>query len=686
MSWYPRRREADRRSPSPGAGNGTSASASSPTSPSSPTSFRHQRKDSAKMFLPVHYGHHRRGSSRLRPATSSVKLPWLHKRGTLRRILPYAAAGLLLYLILHKTTDAPMPSAELLTSIYHTAENVFWERPDHRTIQDREAVVPVGRPMTQYPGMEFPDSDWEHIERVLEADEIASLQPQDDEDDANTLTYATKLPAHLESAALEKAEKRWTKRLKKAQAVDMRYCGMSPCKFLFPARIGEQESKAQIHLFQLAQLSKELGRILVLPNIHQGRLGACQKFGFGQYFEVGSLDSFGVKTITQGEFQRWVHERRIAPTAQISVVDATIDGGSWPWSKGGFHIELEKPPTWDYLIKRSCMNRYHLDWSKHQIFPIIYEKDYFSNKRRGDAFAKELIKSFTQDDMALGRGLTLDEATAVNAAEGDRDLADVLVVHTDLRHPFMNLPSGAYNLGNPPPLPHAPLKYAKRWSSLATSLSKRMYPYIAVHWRMELVPPENLPQCALDLVEMLKDISKGQVPSATSNRRAKSAIPKVKTIYLATDYPLEDPDGGKNGIKHSGTFKEITDQHHEAIRLLKKGLGETDLRLTTLLLEVANAKEPMQVPAGDDADADQDEATMLAEPIEEIPMDIVDPGLLGIIDKMVAIRSQIFVSGQPRCARKSSFSGQIINERRTSHKSSVATYPSLWNSVEWWGM
>jgi hypothetical protein len=62
-------------------------------------------------------------------------------------------------------------------------------------------------------------------------------------------------------------------------------CGTldTPCGFLLPLRIGEQES---IHLMEILQLAQRLDRILVLPNVGKSHIGpgTCFKSGLATYY------------------------------------------------------------------------------------------------------------------------------------------------------------------------------------------------------------------------------------------------------------------------------------------------------------------------------------------------------------------------------------------------------------------
>src|SRR5439155_195229 len=100
--------------------------------------------------------------------------------------------------------------------------------------------------------------------------------------------------------------------------------------------------------------------------------------------------------------------------------------------------------------------------------------------------------------------------------------------------------------------PPAPLTYAERLVKHAEAAATLLYPYIAVHWRMETAKPDKLVQCSRNLIDHINQIKK------------KTGIVNV---YVATDYPI---DGGR---RHSGTFHKLTKEHHRAANELKNNVN-----------------------------------------------------------------------------------------------------------------
>lgn len=84
-----------------------------------------------------------------------------------------------------------------------------------------------------------------------------------------------------------------------AAEIDAQYCPDGNCKFLFPFRVFEQESKAQRHLYSAAIAAKALGRVLVLPHVKGSRMNACYGNAFDYYYQADALQRLGFKTIMQ---------------------------------------------------------------------------------------------------------------------------------------------------------------------------------------------------------------------------------------------------------------------------------------------------------------------------------------------------------------------------------------------------
>jgi hypothetical protein len=163
-------------------------------------------------------------------------------------------------------------------------------------------------------------------------------------------------------------------------------------------------------------------------------------------------------------------------------------------------------------------------------------------------------------------------------------------------------------------------------------------PFLAIHWRTERIEPaSNLEKCARTLVHKIQNTT-----------------PSIPNIFLLTDYPhLLNSTLAQTYNGTSGSFRpsQISESHHAAMRYLYEHAKVT---LTTF----ADPNEVQGLPAN---------WTLLHMPaLSTSEGDIVqgDKGVLGIIDKMMAMRGHWFLAGQPGvCGRSSSFTNRIVAER-----------------------
>ncbi|KAL1920817.1 uncharacterized protein VTP21DRAFT_11452 [Calcarisporiella thermophila] len=442
--------------------------------------------------------------------------------------------------------------------------------------------------------------------------------------------------------------------------VDARYCG-GPCKFLFPVWVGEQESKAQMHFQQLAILSSRLNRTIVLPNASKGRLGSCQKFPFAHYFSNVTLAN-RFPFITQETFGQWAKERATGPsgrdaTAQYVVVERGADGKIGPYNDNNGVSEIQitesskggkqniSPSLNLHKFRRTyCIDDIPLRYDRHSTFRFHTQKGVDDTEIGGD----DLVRA-------------LDNSNFTSAASWfmHDNSADVLLVRYNLRLAMFDMKDsdGSWK---------SPLVYDSQWYEEAMTVANELRPFIAVHWRMETVAPQVLPQCAAQLADYLEHTKKRL---------------NIKNVYLATDYPLE----GK--YAHSSTWhkEDMTENHHEAIRILKEKIDV----VTWLSLNEDRKARGRITPAKDVYYLQRERNGSFQKPLiakeragfgvidvrDELTPDLedqhggeaiddqYDPGLLGILDKITATQATYFVAGSTECAKLSSFTSQIVRER-----------------------
>ncbi|KAI8381523.1 uncharacterized protein BYT42DRAFT_494449 [Radiomyces spectabilis] len=387
-------------------------------------------------------------------------------------------------------------------------------------------------------------------------------------------------------------------------AIDRKYCG-GPCRFVLPIFLMEQESKAQMHFRQLAFMAGMANRTIVLPNVGRSRLGACLEHDFSFYYseEWARKNGEHFKYITMTDFRAWLAERQEAkPRSQHMYIHLDQGRVQMPEVDNCFASQLDIAPG-----------------SEQRLY--LHET---SNTAKRAQFERQ-VKAFLLGNPKPSRETDVDRYQHI----------EVLSVFYDRRFPFVHHPDAA-----------VPIAYSTQLVALADALSAKLAPYCAVHWRTERVdPPENLVFCAESLVSMVSD-----------RLESVKAIDGVKpNFFLLTDYPHIIPEKpteantSSDFMPASSSFSQnsLTRYHHAAIHYLYKHM---QIQLTHL--EQQKETPPVHTPAN---------WTMLP-----IPASIAaeDTGFLGILDKLLAIRADVFLAGKPGvCGRKSSFTSLIIHER-----------------------
>ncbi|KAI9299862.1 hypothetical protein BJ944DRAFT_258032 [Cunninghamella echinulata] len=423
--------------------------------------------------------------------------------------------------------------------------------------------------------------------------------------------------------------------------IDRKYCGQDRCRFLLPVAITEQESKAQYHFRQLAFLSGKIKRTIVLPNVDSSHLGACRKQPFDFYYgdEWLKKNSGHFNYITMQQFKQWLHERhnvKAIPTGQ--------------------EIFLEIDLNFPHLSKAvNCFkDQFDFTHRPRSHFPI---DDPETVSRRSGNFTEmfiNILKDETRQKEYLAQ--RLKDNSIVKNSKLNSEL-DVIHLYYDRRFGYIEEPQV-----------EEPLTYHSRWSGIADSIAQQLQPFVAVHWRMErLEPLSNLKPCAESLLKKLTTLQQqhqddnqvsyndpidddyNQDDQDDNNDDEKK---KALNVFLLTDYPhlLTSPLAKPESM--SFKLSELHQEHHEAVRYLYQHVNVT---LTTL--------NHSNIPYQD----------LPSENWNLIPVDPLakpsDKSILGIVDKLVAIRAQWFLFGEASvCGKDSSFTRRIRMERQQHYR------------------
>jgi hypothetical protein len=419
----------------------------------------------------------------------------------------------------------------------------------------------------------------------------------------------------------------------------------SSCQFLLPLWISEQESKARIHLLQLLHLARSLNRTLVLPNTGKSRLATCLKWDFDVYYDKEHLLDQAVDVVSIDRFKVWTNTRSDAPAGQLVSLNWTAAPVQLeqPHSVRKeldvyIHKDLADPFSKRAYCLTSKLHRLHIIDTYYPLSVVF--TTHAQESLEDGSLAQALIEELTDEDTLLNVHRNASAALGYDNEDAyyyDEDTIAELLEHTsnemDAPHPSIPPPDVLivnWDLRLPlfPSTALPTLNYSPRLQALTTRLTNPISPYLAVHWRMESVPPEVLPSCAETLVSTLHDILSENKSNAD-----------IKHIWLASDI-------GSGG---SGTFKTLTEDHIQAHQILKDAFNSDSgggplsrFKLTGLkeeLERMVRLGEEMDDLIGDGGAHGRREEVLL------------DSGVLGILDKLVAMRAAIFVSGGNGCGR-----------------------------------
>ncbi|CAG8839095.1 37862_t:CDS:2, partial [Gigaspora margarita] len=145
------------------------------------------------------------------------------------------------------------------------------------------------------------------------------------------------------------------------------------------------------------------------------------------------------------------------------------------------------------------------------------------------------------------------------------------------------------------------LPYANHLIKAANKVANELNPYIGVHWHME---------------------------RTTTN---------ITNVYFATDYPID-----YMGKAQSATFHEIKKEHHKVVKVLNSSMHLDTWKSTNSLEYIDKFPELNE---------------MLQKEFREARVQ-------GIIDKLILVLSDYFVTGPEGCCRaRSSFTRRIVRAR-----------------------
>ncbi|RIA86605.1 hypothetical protein C1645_740717 [Glomus cerebriforme] len=382
--------------------------------------------------------------------------------------------------------------------------------------------------------------------------------------------------------------------------INRKYCGKDECKFLLAYHPTEQESQANMHFESFVQIAQRLNRTIILPNVGGSRIYVCRPFPFSFYYDVEGLQQL-FPTVNFITQQDFMKW-----TKELDEKPDTFHAYILPGEKQSFMVEYEEP-TIRSLLKEECLDKFDFKLNSTIIFKTInlgvnYLFPSTENNRKIENF---MLKELQTD-------------------------AKVLL----LKHHLSTL-----LFADTKKFPVIP--YSKHLINTQQNITKKLGNYLAIHWRFELGNIKLMTKCSKNLIDWINDFSKDH---------------NIDNIYLATDYPLQ-------GQSQSDTFKNIREEHHQAMRMLN-----STIKLNTWIS--LNALDYLK----------NDEETR-----KDIKKELKGSGIQGIFDKLVLINADWFVSGPDGCARMNSrFTRRIRYAReklQNSGNTKIKNISTFWTAV-----
>jgi len=394
-----------------------------------------------------------------------------------------------------------------------------------------------------------------------------------------------------------------------------------PCKFLLPLKIAEQGLNAHVHLAQLLRLARALNRTLVLPNVGKNRVGACRRWRFGTYYDERALlskpdgdDSSYV--IQQDRFKAWVDSLGYSPSSQLISVDWTYPKNFPPFSVGeqsddglDFYIHHNSETATMFYNLAGCLNRKfpQLDLTGPSPPLSSVVSDYGKQQRSSGDISRALLENLSRPTLTHAQSGAL-RTTSNHSTDYDFDRVqispDVLIVS-------WNIPLSTFQ-----PHPTATIHYSPQLRALAARLVRRLGPYIVVTWDVETSRGDAVLGC----VEALRSVLHYVLSSGKQLG--------IKNIWLAGNLSPSDLLHSSEPLCTS-TFTE-------------ESFFASDVKLTGVRQELERMiREGEEV---DDVANNGDEVVRKQEVIK-------DAGVLGILDKLVSMRSTVFVTASKGCGK-----------------------------------
>ncbi|KAM0749524.1 hypothetical protein T439DRAFT_327213 [Meredithblackwellia eburnea MCA 4105] len=501
----------------------------------------------------------------------------------------------------------------------------------------------------------------EVVQEVEVTKEIPVVEPTVDPLPVSSAPAASQEEEQEEIQAVEVTEQK-----ARAPTFNLDHCRgqtSAPCRFLLPGHIGGQESRGQEHMYRLGMLALATDRILVLPNVAHSEFGSCLERPFTFFYDARTLNKFGISTVPLAEFEAYTQSQPSPLSGQNFYLQRQGDAPlPFPTDENATPPVVEVGKTVEIgaksLLKISCLSRMRVDYSKFD--HVAFYGRFMDSQRSGTLLVEAIVRT-----VQAGTGATLQSSPSSSNLFATPDVLTI-----PLMVPFWTNTAGRLGVDfsviaalNPdalrPQLNFTLFDYAPAWKAATDSIVKHLEPFVAIHWRTEQLPTKVFAPCTDALLRTLEDL--------------KRESPELKNVYVLTDYPLESLRQHKGEVvPHSGSYKRISVEAHKGMKKMVDWFNrkKNGLKLTTWTQEESVLK------FGPTTTEVLPEGTRMKD---------LDLSLVGMLDKSVAMRAQIFLAGsQGECGKRSSYTGSVIRGRNATRAATADN--EIWNSIRYFGL
>ncbi|CAB4479316.1 uncharacterized protein OCT59_027749 [Rhizophagus irregularis] len=297
-----------------------------------------------------------------------------------------------------------------------------------------------------------------------------------------------------------------------------------------------------------------------------------------------------------------------------------------------FYYDLEKMKKMFPSIKFMTQQTFK-EWTKELLIKPDTLHTWFIEDGRNDSYS---IRDHNQ--MAVEPGVRYEKnlLSKLCINQFDLKISDYMEFHTgighvnDFEHKMFNFfTENLKDIKSPVilirnrsrrqmfPLIEEQIPFAPHIIKQADEIVNKLQSYYCIHWRMEQGILEKMPKCAENLIETINYLKMTE---------------EINNVYLATDYPIS---GGKSA---SDTFYSVRKEHRIAIQMLNSTLNFNTWVSLNAFKEFRNDKK--------------------------YDSEFSSSGIHGILDKLVCIQSDYFLSGPKDCCRIRSTYTRLISEER----------------------